>query len=179
MRLQKYWRSLSIDLDKTNQLTIVLFTIYMFVLLWILLLKFGVRFTYMEERSVNLIPFSEALDRSQLILNVVFFIPLGIYAEVLFKKWTLWNRLFFVFLTSLMVEGLQYVLRIGALDTTDIITNSLGGLTGLLIYVAIEKLFNNSVRSQKFINIIAGIGTVIMVSLLILLKLNMLPVRYQ
>ena len=78
-----------------------------------------------------------------------------------------------------MFEGLQFILRVGAFDITDIITNILGGIIGLLIFQAIEKLFNNSVKSRKFITIIAAIATVLMISLLLLLKLNMLPIRYQ
>jgi glycopeptide antibiotics resistance protein len=164
--------------NKTNKVTNVLFIIYLIALFWILLFKLGVRFSYMENRNVNLIPFGN-IDVSETILNVVIFVPLGIYAGVLFERWGFVKKLFFFFLISLMLEGLQFIFRIGAFDITDIITNISGGIIGLLIFEAIEKLFNNSVKSQKFINIIAAIGTVLMISLLLLLKLNMLPVRYQ
>ena len=184
MKLQKYWRSNRKDNYITNKLTNALFIIYLLVLFWILLLKFGVRFSYMGNRSVNLIPFGELIsngktDVGEIILNVVIFVPLGIYAGVLFKRWTLGYKLFFFFLISLMFEGLQFILRVGAFDITDIITNTLGGIIGLLIFEAIEKLFNNSVKAQKFINAMAAIATVLMISLLLLLKLNMLPVKYQ
>jgi len=164
--------------NKTNKLTNVLFIIYLIALFWILLFKLGVRFSYMEKRNVNLIPFGK-IDVSEIILNVVIFVPLGIYAGVLFKRWVFVKKLFFFFLISLMFEVLQLIFRIGAFDITDIITNILGGIIGSLIFEAIEKLFNNSVKSQKFITIIAAIGTVLMISLLLLLKLNMLPIRYQ
>lgn len=173
------------DNYKTNMLTIALFIIYFLALFWIILLKLGVRFSYMGNRSVNLIPFSGPLisngktDVSQIILNVVIFVPLGIYAGVLFKRWTLGNKLFFFFLISLMFEGLQFILKVGIFDITDIFTNTLGGIIGLMIFEAIEKLFNNSVKAQKFINIFAAIGTALMMSLLLLLKLNMFPVKYQ
>ena len=163
--------------NKTNKLTNVLFIIYLIVLFWILLFKLGVRFSYMGTRNVNLIPFGK-IDVSETILNVVIFVPLGIYAGVLFKRWAFVKKLFFFFLISLMFEGLQFIFKIGAFDITDIITNILGGIIGSLIFEAIEKLFNNSVRSQKFITIIGAIGTVLMISLLLLLKLNMLPIRY-
>jgi glycopeptide antibiotics resistance protein len=70
-------------------------------------------------------------------------------------------------------------LRVGAFDITDTITNTLGGIIGLLIFKAIEKVFKNSVKAQKFINITAAIGTVFMILMLLLLKMNMLPLRYQ
>ena len=185
MNLQKNGRNNGKDNNITNKVTTVLFIIYLIALFWILLFKLGVRFSYMGNRSVNLIPFSEPLilngkiDVGEIILNVVIFVPLGIYAGVLFKRWTFGTKLFFFFLISLMFEGLQFILRVGAFDITDIITNTLGGIIGLMIFKAIEKAFKNSFKAQKFINIIAAIGTVLTILLLLLLKMNMLPVRYQ
>jgi glycopeptide antibiotics resistance protein len=173
------------DNNIANKLTNALFIIYLIALIWILLFKLGVRFSYMGNRSVNLIPFSELftssgkIDFGEIILNVVIFVPLGIYAGVLFRRWTFGNKLFFFFIISLLIEGAQFIFRVGAFDITDIITNISGGIIGLMIFEAIEKLFNNSVKSHNFINIISAIGTVIMISLLVLLKMKMLPIRYQ
>ena len=74
---------------------------------------------------------------------------------------------------------LEFFFKIGAFDITDIITNTIGGIIGLLMFTAIEKLVNNSRKTQIIINILAATGTVVMIMLLLLLKLNMLPVRYQ
>ena len=134
----------------------------------------------MGNRSVNLVPFNDGkIDVAEVILNVIIFVPLGIYAGVLFKRWTLGTQLLFFFSISLLFEVLQFILRVGAFDVTDIITNTVGGIIGLMIFKAIEKVFNNNFKVQKFINIIAAIGTVLMISLLALLKMNMLPIRYQ
>ncbi len=168
-----------------NKLTKVLFIIYLIALCWILLFKLGVQFSYMDNRSVNLIPFKNLLapngkvDIGETIMNVIIFIPLGIYAGILFKKWSFKSNVFFFFLVSLIFEALQFIFRIGAFDITDIITNAAGGIIGLLIFKVFEKLFNNNRKTQKFINIIAAAGTAVMIILLLLLKLNMLPVRYQ
>jgi glycopeptide antibiotics resistance protein len=162
-----------------SRLTIVLLTIYSIALCWILLFKLGVRFTYMENRRVNLIPFREGFVSGEIVLNVVIFIPLGIYAGMLFRTWNFGKQLLFFFLVSMMVEGLQFMLAIGAFDVTDVITNTLGGIIGLMLFIAVEKAFNNRVKAQKFINTIAAITTVLMILLLLLLKMNMLPVRYQ
>lgn len=173
------------DNSRSNKLTNALFIIYLIVLCWILLFKLGVRFSYMENRNVNFIPFGDSLgsngkiNTGEIILNVLIFIPLGIYIGILFKRWTWIKHLLSFFLISLMFEGLQFILSIGAFDITDIITNTTGGIIGLIVFEVIEKLFNNSIKAQKFINIIAAIGTALMISLLLLLKLNMLPIRYQ
>ncbi len=163
----------------TNRLTTVLFIIYLISLYWILLLKLGVRFSYMGERRTNLVPFSEPFLTSENILNVVIFVPLGIYAGILFEKWLFGKKLFFVLFLSLLVEGLQYILRVGAFDITDTITNTLGGIIGLMIFKGLEKAFSNHVKAQRFINKIAATGTALMILLLVLLKMNMLPVRYR
>jgi glycopeptide antibiotics resistance protein len=168
-----------------NSITSVLLIIYFVALLWILLLKLGVRFSYMEQRSINLIPFGEQLlsrgrpDIAELILNVIVFVPLGVYSGALFKRWGLRNKALFFFLTSLTIEGIQYTLSIGAFDITDLITNTTGGLIGLMIFASIQKLFSDKMRAQKFVNIVGAAGTILMVSLLVLLKLNMLPIKYQ
>ena len=61
MNLQKNGRNNRKDNNIINKVTTVLFIIYLIALFWILLFKLGVRFSYMENRSVNLIPFSEPL----------------------------------------------------------------------------------------------------------------------
>jgi glycopeptide antibiotics resistance protein len=78
-----------------------------------------------------------------------------------------------------MIEGLQFILRVGAFDITDIITYTLGGIIGLMLFKAIGQVFKNKLKAQKLINRIAALGTFLMTLLLLLLKLNMLPVRYQ
>ncbi len=74
-----------------KKLTNTLFIIYLVALLWILVFKLGVQFSYMGKRRINLIPFNELLvlkgkvDFVEMILNAVIFVPLGIYIGVLFK----------------------------------------------------------------------------------------------
>ena len=166
--------------NRMNSLTVVLFTIYLIVLYWILLFKLGISSSYMDKRSVNLIPFNDpSIFNGENILNVVIFVPLGVYAGILFKRWTFGKKFFFFFLLSLIVEALQYILRLGAFDVTDLITNTVGGIIGLMIFKTTEKVFNNSIRAQRFVNLFAATGTVLVVLLLVLLKMNMLPVRFQ
>jgi glycopeptide antibiotics resistance protein len=169
----------------SNRLTIALLIIYMIALFWILLFKLGVHFSYMQTRSVNLIPFDKLfvsngkIDKIEIILNIAIFVPLGIYIRVLFTKWTWRYNLLIIALISLLFEGLQFIFRIGVFDATDIVTNTTGGLTGLLLFEAVERFFKNEAKSQNFINAIATVSTMMIISLLLLLKLNMLPIRYQ
>lgn len=161
------------DDSKTNKLTKILFIIYLIALFWIIIFKFDIPFSklgYM--RSVNLIPFSEPLiingnlDFREIVMNVVIFIPLGMYVEVLLKRWVIGRKIFFFFFISFICEISQFILGVGASDITDIINNMLGGIIGLVIYKGIVKIMKNGVKAQKFINVIATIGTVFMTLLL-------------
>lgn len=162
--------------SKTNKLTKILFTIYLVALFWIIIFKFDIPFSnlgYM--RSVNLIPFSESLiingklDFREMVMNAVIFIPLGIYVEALFNKYTIGRKLFFMFLISFICEVSQFILGVGASDITDIINNVLGGIIGLVIYKGIVKMMKSGVKAQRFINVIAAIGTISMILLLSIL----------
>jgi glycopeptide antibiotics resistance protein len=163
--------------NKPNKTTIVLFIIYLITLFWIIVLKFNIPFSNSAKR-INLIPFNEPLilngkpDVGELILNILIFIPLGIYAGVIFKRWNIGKKLLLFFLISLLCEVFQFIFAIGTSDITDIITNTIGGLTGLMICIGIEKAFRNSEKAQKFINIIGLIGTISIFLILSLLKIN-------
>jgi glycopeptide antibiotics resistance protein len=99
-------------------------------------------------------------------MNAVIFIPLGIYLEILFKKYSTGRKIFIVFLISFICEVSQFILGVGASDITDIINNMLGGITGIVIYKVIVKIMKNDVKAQKIINVIATIGTIFMTLLL-------------
>ena len=168
-----------------NKLTVALLVIYLAILCWILLLKLGVRFSYMHERSFNLIPFSKPVmlygkaDIGEMVLNVLAFVPLGIYTAMLFVRWHWGKILLFCCGFSLLIESIQFALAIGAFDITDIITNTTGGLIGLSLFYAMEKAFGNRGKAQRFINVLATIATATLVLFLFLLKMNLLPIRYQ
>ncbi len=168
-----------------NQLSTLLALTYLAILCWVLILKLGVQFSYMQERRINLIPFGDSLlangrmDFMELTLNVLIFVPMGVYIGVLFDKLMFGKKLLCVFLLSVLIEGLQYFLRIGAFDATDLVTNTFGGLIGIVIFSALEKVLKNKAKAQTLVNVLATIGTLSLVTFLILLKMNMLPIKYQ
>lgn len=157
---------------------------YLLVLGWILLLKFGVEFSYMSTRMINLVPFPEfvyhgRLGSAETVLNVIVFIPLGVYIGLLYMSMPLLKKLALFFAVSLVIELLQYVFAIGALDITDLITNTTGGMIGLAVYRLLLTVASNRQRAQRFINIAGLISTLVVVVLLVLLKLDKLPIRYR
>jgi glycopeptide antibiotics resistance protein len=166
-------------IKKSNSLTIVLFIIYLVSLFWIIVYKFGFSLPPLRNmRSINLIPYKApkmyngGVDFGEIIMNVVIFIPLGIYASLLFKNWNSIKKLIFIILISLILEVLQYIINIGASDMTDIVNNTAGGFIGMLIYTIIALTYNNSIKTQKFLNILALVSTILILGTLLFLKFN-------
>jgi glycopeptide antibiotics resistance protein len=167
------------DPGRSDKLTNVLFIVYLIGLFWLIVLKFNVAFLWLgEERSFNFIPFAEPLilngkiDYPEMILNAVVFVPFGIYTGILFRRWSFGKHLLLFFSFSLLCEVLQYLLGVGAADITDVINNSLGGAIGLLLLKGIEKISGNIIKTQKFINIIATIVTVLIIAFLLFLRIK-------
>lgn len=161
------------DINKITKNTNILFIIYLTALFEIIIFKLEIPFTNMGYlRSINLIPFSESLivngviDFSEILMNIIIFIPLGIYIEMLFSKWSTIKKISTIFIVSLICEISQFIMAIGASDITDIINNTLGGIVGLLVMYVLVKFFKNKHKIYKFINITSAIGTTFMVVLL-------------
>mgnify|MGYP001765345873 CR=1 FL=1 len=174
-----------LDSGAADRITRFLLVVYLLVMTWILLFKLGVQFSYMAERRINLLPFREViagyarLDRMETLLNVFIFVPMGLYVGILFRNWPMRAKLAVFLLISAAFEILQYVFRIGAFDATDLVTNSLGGLLGLLIYFTIEKIMGSPGRAQRLVNSLAALGTLAVIAFLVSVKLGIGPIRYQ
>lgn len=160
----------------SKKLTMGLFVIYFLILTWIILFKMETDLSLLQNmnfRSINLIPFSASLeingkiDVSEIILNIIAFIPFGMYFSMMNSRWKFMQKTLLFFGVSLFYEIMQYILAIGGSDITDLITNTLGGVTGLGIYFLCSKLLGKN--TIKVINILATVGTVCMVGVLGLL----------
>jgi len=126
-----------------------------------------------------MIPFADSSHvtlKRDVIYNFIIFIPLGLLLSVNFKHVSFWRKLIFVCMTSVAVELTQFVFAIGASDITDVITNTSGGLAGLLLY----DLANKYTDDEKLDRSLVMVG-VISLTLLILLMGALLThgVRYQ
>ncbi len=150
-----------------SKLTKILLLIYVIILTWIIVFKmqFNInRLPYI--RSINLIPFAESVIINgkvyigEIIDNLIVFIPVGIYIEMLGKEVNFFKKIMPILLLTLIFESLQYIFHIGATDITDIIMNTLGGIVGILIINILYKIFKNDEKVNKILNILATICTV-------------------
>jgi glycopeptide antibiotics resistance protein len=152
---------------RLNKLTFALFVIYLIALTWIILFKMHFNIASLSNvnlRRINLIPFAGSLivngrvGISEIILNVIIFIPFGIYISILGNKWGIIKKIIPVFAVSLIYETLQYIFSIGMSDITDLLGNTLGGVIGIGLFSGASKIFKE--KTIKIFNILALIGTV-------------------
>lgn len=160
----------------SKKITLSLLIVYLLVLTWIIVFKLQFSFSGLPAiRNINLIPFGESvivngkISFTEIIQNVLAFIPFGILISVLRDKETFIKKIIPIVLTSLLFEVLQFVFGIGASDITDVINNSLGGIIGIAIAFGISKIFKNSWK--KIINIVSIIFAVILVLFILILVL--------
>ena len=163
---------------KSHFITPVLFLLYLVLLVWIILFKLQFSIADLDRmREINLIPFYSkeevSFHATEVLENVLIFVPFGIYLCLIFKKLRFSGKLFLIAGMSVLLELCQYVLAVGRSDVTDLITNVSGGLIGVFLYNTIVRLFHNQKRVDQIIIISATIVTVIVGGgLLFLLAVN-------
>lgn len=169
--------------NKNNQvkLTFGLFIVYFSVLIWIILFKMQFSFNDLPHfRGLNLIPFAGSviknnqLDYSEIILNMVVFIPFGLYLSMIKLNWSFWKKIIHIAGVSLLFELLQFLFAIGGTDITDLISNTLGGAVGIGFYIVFSKILKE--KTNKILNILALIGTI---SIVLLGLLAMRVITYK
>jgi len=153
--------------------------LYLLTLLWLVLFKLSydilaILATY-NTRSVNLVPFVTLgqTGLSETISNLVIFIPFGLLLSLNFKRTRLSRLLTAVFVVSAAVETLQFIFAIGTTDATDLVTNTFGGLVGLVLYRLVSKVVKTAILDR----VITAVGLTLFVAF-ILLRVLVFKVRY-
>ncbi len=157
-------------------ISVIIFGIYMLLLTWLILFKFSTDFINLPfKRNINLIPFAEPklvngkVDISEMLYNFAVFVPFGVYIGMFFTKFKFFIKLILPFCLSLLYEVIQYVFAIGLSDITDVITNTAGGIFGLLCF---ELLC--SILKKKVITVINIIGFAVELIAFVLLSVIIL-----
>lgn len=160
---------------KSKKLTEGILIFYVVMLVWIILFKMDVSVeNFGQMRSINLVPFSQSvivndkLDVSEIIQNVLAFVPLGILIYTIWQEKSWRFKLGVIVVTSVMLEVLQYILGVGASDITDVITNTLGGMIGLAIAAGMAGIFPKNWKAViNSVSLVCGILLGAMVILLV------------
>ncbi len=150
--------------------------IYLFFLCWLILFKLADSIDKIpSRRSINLIPFyydqlsGSRFHMVEVLYNVIVFVPAGFYFTAFSKKKATWGILLCAIL-SLVFEVIQWIFALGSSDITDLITNTIGGALGGIMYVVLKKLFKG--KEVRIVSIIGAVLEFICISLLVTLFLR-------
>ena len=163
----------SMSKTKGNQhpLTMGLFVIYLLALIWIILFKMSLSLQQLPEfRGMNFIPFggsvmtNDRLDLSEIINNIVIFVPFGLYLCMVKPEWRLIKNIILIAAVSFSFEIIQFIFAIGGTDITDLLGNTLGGVIGIGIYSLLYKWITKR-NTNKILTILALIGTICFIAL--------------
>lgn len=145
---------------KQRNRTICFFIIYLAIMVAVILFKFPFAVTaFGTKRVIELIPFYVAeitnitVFWNNLIYNVLFFIPYGMFICLLKPDWSFIKKTAPISLFSLFLEVMQYILGIGISDITDLILNTAGGMIGIGVYIVMYRLYKE--KTHRIINTIA------------------------
>jgi glycopeptide antibiotics resistance protein len=166
--------------EKRNWLTLILCTVYLLALTWLILFKLQFGVPVMEEgRVINLIPLGGSFDDNGVLrlaeirLNILAFIPLGIYIYMLKSNWAFVKKALAVFSLTLVFEITQFIFAIGRADITDILSNTLGGVIGMGLYALLFKVMKS--KTNKVLN---GLAAGLTISALLLAAFFVLKGRW-
>ncbi|EHL16400.1 hypothetical protein HMPREF9629_01240 [Peptoanaerobacter stomatis] len=161
---------------KSKKITLILMIFYLIALIWVIIFKLEFSIKELPQiRNINLIPFNQPsivngkADISEIVLNVLAFIPYGLFIHILMDEKSILKKLFIIFATSFIFELIQYIFAIGASDITDIISNTSGGIIGVVVSMFMEKLLREN--WIKFINIVSTICAIILTAIIVILLL--------
>lgn len=162
---------------KSKKITLILMIFYLIALIWVIIFKLEFSIKELPQiRNINLIPFNQPAivngkaDISEIVLNVLAFIPYGLFIHILMDEKSILKKLLIIFATSFIFELIQYIFAIGASDITDIISNTSGGIIGVVVSMFMEKLLREN--WIKYINIVSTICAIILTAMCVILLLT-------
>jgi len=174
--------------------TVFLYGVFICYILFLIKLLFLSRVSLLElfnsqrplDRPINLIPFNSIKEYifsssatikkfafSNVVGNIVIFIPLGTYLSLFKNNKKVITNFIFIFVVSLFTEIIQWFLAIGAADIDDIILNCLGGLIGILGYKFLLFILRDEKKVRAAITAISVIGLPVLLYLLFMVRLRL------
>lgn len=132
---KKYKRN---EITKKNRLVLWLLINYSLFLLFFTVLgrrsldyyRYNFDFGYSYQEAFLLGDYTLA---SQIIANILAFVPMGILCFLTAKKFGLLNSFLYGFSLSLFIEAMQLVLRRGYFEFDDMLSNTIGVLIGYIV----------------------------------------------
>lgn len=104
----------------------------------------SIDFTYIHLRPFDDLKHGYLGAKKQIILNIIMTMPFGVLYPSLKRESNIIKTVTATFLLSLTIEIIQLIMTVFLLhyrscDVTDLITNTIGGLLGFILYKLIKK----------------------------------------
>lgn len=158
-----YLAKLRRTLDLTKEGALLILVIYFLILIRLTIFKFSIimissplnsyQYTFLGvDGIINIIPFKETLNILRdgihnnriikgIILNVIYFIPLGFLLPLLFKKINSFLKIILIStITSSLIEIIQLFTIFSVSNIDDVIFNIIGSAIGLICFKLFEKI---------------------------------------
>lgn len=171
--------NINLNSKKTlDTLSRLVFASYMIIFIWIVIFKCGfvddLKITHkyissltIYQRIINPAEIQSLIYRIQIgeyfhrsilepFLNIVIFVPVGLYVTFFQNKKRIFNTYLISFAISMAIELIQLATMIGGFSFLDLVTNTIGGIAG---YFAYKLIYNES--RVKVLNIISVIVSII------------------
>lgn len=154
--------------------------VYIVFIFYIFLLIAIVFRSRLAERSVNIIPFRsiwEYLNGSgfvskfapeNLLGNIVIFVPLGVYTYLFLRNKKIWKSFLIILITTVLVETIQTIFKMGYGDIDDVLLNCFGGCIGIAFCKCLYHFCQSDDKVWKVVAIIAPIVGVLSFAILLL-----------
>ena len=180
---------MNIKSEKTlNLLSKIIFIIYIGLIIWIVMFKCNLidsmndAYIFLKDMSIKerILVFStpfknyfmESINSPKYVfteddlLNVIIFIPMGLYLSYFITNRKFLKSLLITFGVSLFFELFQLFTVIGSFTIQDLMTNVIGGIIGYLVYklIFIKK---ESKQRTTILNVISIIGIIVFVPILL------------
>lgn len=139
-----------------------------------------------SERSINLIPFASIAEYvssrssgtarvafANVVGNILFFIPLGVYVSWLRHRAAAWLTMLTVASVSVAVEIIQGVFAIGASDIDDVILNCVGGIMGILTFRLLSVILRNQYLVRTAMAVLSLLALPVWCYFLFVVRLHM------
>ncbi len=168
---------------QSRRLVIILFVIYLVLLSWTILWKLELPWVgeaALLPRPWKLVPFVASGDAGasvprEILANVLLFVPFGVYLGFVAPSWRWWKAGGVFLAASLILEVAQHLLSTGSFDSTDVITNTVGGLAGLGLMVLIRRALRQ--RTSVIMTRVLVLATAIFVLAAAIFIIS--PLRYS
>ena len=176
-----------------NILSKVIFSLYIILIIWVVVFKCNLldnitktheylsTMSLAERFKMYLKPFNDYFEGPFVsqrrtiffddLLNVVIFMPMGLYLSYFIKKQKFLKTLVLSLCISIIFEVFQLFSLIGSFSTKDLITNTFGGIIGYLGYLLIYKKNNSTIR-LTILNILSLIVIIIIMPIVIYAIIN-------